>query len=61
LYFTFTILPNVFRCLSKLEYLGAGENNLTSLPAEIGKIILNHMNIVLKERFPKAKLINIVD
>jgi uncharacterized protein YuzB (UPF0349 family) len=28
LYFTFTILPNVFRCLSKLEYLGAGENNL---------------------------------
>lgn len=26
-----------FRCLSKLEYLGAGENNLTSLPAEIGR------------------------
>lgn len=27
-----------------MEYLGAGENNLTSLPAEIGKILKTHQN-----------------
>ena len=28
-----------FRCLSNLQYLGAGENNLTSIPTEIGKLL----------------------
>ena len=27
-----------FRCLGNLQYLGAGENNLTSIPTEIGKL-----------------------
>lgn len=32
------------RLLKNLQYLGAGENNLTSLPAEIGKSFCSSWN-----------------
>ena len=32
-----TFILNVCRNLANLQYLGAGENNLTSIPSEIGR------------------------
>lgn len=38
-----TFALHFFRCLSNLQYLGAGENHLTSIPTEIGKYILPYL------------------